>query len=65
MQKMQKIIEGLIKKFSSVYQFCNGDLNKFILLLRKGIYLYEYLKIWEKFDETTLPPKEVFYCNLN
>ena len=65
MQKMQKIIEGLIKKLSSIYQFCNGDLNKFILLLRKGIYLYEYLKIWEKFDETKLPPKEVFYCNLN
>ena len=65
MQKIQKIIEGLIKKFSSIHQFCNGDLNEFILLLRKGIYLYEYLDIWEKFDETTLPPKEVFHCNLN
>ena len=26
-------INGLIKKFSSTYQFCNSDLNKFILLL--------------------------------
>ena len=26
-------INGLIKKFSSIYQFCNSDLNKFILLL--------------------------------
>ena len=42
-EECKKIIEGLIKKFSSVYQFCNGDLNKFILLLRKGVYPYEYM----------------------
>ena len=58
-------INGLIKKFSSTYQFCNSDLNKFILLLWKGAYPYEYLDSWEKFDETTLPPKEVFHSNLN
>ena len=58
-------IEGLIKKFPSVYQFYNGDLNKFILLLLKGVYSYEYTDSWEKFDETTLPPKEAFYSNLN
>ena len=23
------------------------------------------MDIWEKFDETTLPPKEVFHSNLN
>ena len=34
-------INGLIKKFPSIYQFCNGDLSKFILLLRKGVYPYE------------------------
>ena len=61
MQKMQKIIEGLIKKFSSIYQFCNGDLNKFILLLRKGVYPYEYMNSWKTIDKTTLPPKEEKY----
>ena len=60
-----KSINGLIEKFTSVYQFCNGDLNKFVLLLRKGVYPYEYMDSWEKFDETTLPPKEAFYSNLN
>ena len=25
----------LIQRFSNIYEFCNGDLNKFILLLRK------------------------------
>ena len=32
-EECKKQIEGLIIKFPSVYQFCNGDLNKFILLL--------------------------------
>ena len=35
-----KPINRLIKKFPSIYQFCHGDINKFILLLRKGIYPY-------------------------
>ena len=35
------------------------------MLLRKGVYPYEYMDIWEKFDETALPPKEAFYSNLN
>ena len=30
----------LIKKFASTYEFCNGNLNKFILLLRKDVYPY-------------------------
>ena len=64
-EKCKKIIEELIKKFPIIYQFSNGDLNKFILLLRKGIYPYEYMDSWENFDETTLPPKAVFYSNFN
>ena len=35
------------------------------MLLRKAVYPYEYTDSWEKFDETTLPPKEAFYSNLN
>ena len=45
--------------------FVNGDLNKFVLLLRKSVYPYEYIDSWEKFDKTALPPKEVFYSNLS
>ena len=45
--------------------FCNVDLNIFILLLQKGVYPYKYMDSWGKFDETTLPSKEVFYSNLN
>ena len=46
-------------------KFCNGDINKFVLLLRKGVYPYEYMDNLEKFDETSLPDKKVFYSELN
>ena len=55
----------LIERFANIYEFCNGDLNKFILLLRKGVYPYEYIDNWERSDETALPDKESFYSNLN
>ena len=55
----------LIKRFKNIYEFCNKDINKFILLLRKGVYPYEYINSWERFDETLLPDKEAFYDNLN
>ena len=57
-------INGLIKKFPNVYQFCNGDTNKFVLLLRKGVYSYEYMESWERFNETSLPDKKAIYREL-
>ena len=51
----------LIKRVANAYQFCNGDIKKIILLLRKGVYPYEYMDSWERFDETSLPDKEIFY----
>ena len=35
------------------------------MLLRKGVYSYEYMDQWKKFNETKLPEKEQFYSNLN
>ena len=55
----------LIQRFANTYEFCNGDLNKFILLLRNGVYPYEYMGNWEKFNETSFPDKEAFHSNLN
>ena len=57
--------DGLIKNFPRIYKFCNGDLYKFVLLLRKGVYPYEYMDSWKRFDETSLPDKEAFYRKLN
>ena len=56
--KSCKSINELIEKFPNTYQFCNRDLNKFALLLRKGVYPYEYMDSWERFNETSLPDKK-------
>ena len=61
--KRERPIEVLIRKFPSIYQYCNGNLNEFVLLLRKGVYPYEDMDNWEKFDETTIPPKKLSAAN--
>ena len=55
----------LIKRFTNTYSFCRKDLNKFIFLLRKGVYRYDYMDTWERFDEKSSPDKESFYSTLN
>ena len=60
-----KLANESIKNFPTLYKFCNDDLNKVFLLLRKGIYPDEYIDSWERFDENTIPPKEAFYSELN
>ena len=42
-EECEKIIKRFVKKSPVIYQFCDGDLNKFVLLLRKGVYPYEYI----------------------
>ena len=39
----------LIWKFYNTDQLCNNDLNEFALLLREGVYLYEYMDRWKRF----------------
>ena len=61
----KKFNKELIKRFASTYEFCYNDLNKFVLLLRKGVHPYEYMDTWERFSEISLPSKEDFYSNIN
>ena len=53
----QKFDEKLKKGFFITYKFSNQDNNKFILLLQKGVYSYEYMDDWEKFNEISLSEK--------
>ena len=54
----------LIERFANTYKFCDNDLDKFIMLLRKGVYPYEYMDEWDKFNEKIITGKESFYSNL-
>ena len=62
---INKIDKALKKQFKNTFKFSNNNINKFILLLRKGIYPYEYMDEWKKFKETSLPKKGDSYSNLN
>ena len=55
----------LIERFENIHKFCNGDINKLILLLRKGVYPYEYIDSWERFRETSLPDRKAFHSNIS
>ena len=46
-----------------MYQFCNEDTNKFVLLLIKGVYLYECIDSWKRLNETSLSDKKAFTAN--
>ena len=34
-----------------MYKICNGNLNRFVMLLRKGVYPYEYNYVKPKYND--------------
>ena len=57
--------EGVLKKnLNHTSRLLSCD-EKFCLIIRKGVYPYEYMDGWKKFEETSLPPKDAFYSRLN
>ena len=55
------IVKELANEFEGQFErLGENDTNKFILLLRKGVYPYEYMDDWEKFNETTLSEQKDF-----
>ena len=59
-----KFDENVKKQFNTC-KFSNHDNDKFILLLRKGVYPYQHMDGWENFNKASLPEKEDFYSHLN
>jgi hypothetical protein len=50
-------------QFTNLRAMYDGD--KLDLLMRKGVYPYDYVDGFDKLSETRLPPKEAFYSKLN
>ena len=59
-----KSIQPVIVKFPNTYRLSNKNNEKFILLLRKGVYPYEYMDNWDRCNENALPSKEKFHIHL-
>ena len=61
---LEKLVSNLPKetlKYTS--KRFKGD--KFDLMIRKGIYPYDYMDSFDKFEDTVLPTKDQFYSLLN
>ena len=64
MRIRKKSLMKTSKRLTYTYKLYKHDINKFILLLQKCVYPYEYMDDWEKFNGTLLPKKD-FYIHLN
>ena len=55
----------LKQRFYNTYQLCDGNMEKIKLLLRKGVYPYEYMDSWEKIKLSVPLNKKHYYSELN
>ena len=61
---LDSLVNNLAKGDHKFWGFEEYNDEQRELLIRKGIYPYEYMDSWDKFNETKLPRKEKFYSNL-
>ena len=58
-----KSVDDLIEKFPRTYKFCNGNRNKFALLLRKGFYPLNMWIAGKDLMKHHYHPKNLFIAN--
>ena len=59
------LTNNLVKDGRKLSGFEDYSEEQYKLLIRKGVYPYEYMTNWDKFKETQLTLKESFYSKLN
>ena len=62
---LDSLTTNLVRGGQRLFGFEEYTSKQYELLVKKGIYPYEYMSSWDKFKETKLPPKEAFYSKLN
>ena len=58
------LVDYFISKFPTKLKYKKKDLEKSILSLRNGVMCYEYIYLWSKYNERSLPPKELLFSKL-
>ena len=62
---LDSLTRNLVKGGNKTFGFKNYSELQYKLLTRKGVYPYEHMSSWDRFEDTELPPKESFYSSLN
>ena len=62
---LDSLVNNLACGGGNFFGFENYSDHQYELLIRKGIYPYEYMNSWDRFEETTLPSAGSFYSKLN
>ena len=62
---LDSLVNNLARRGSKLFGFEGYSENQYELIIKKGIYPYEYMTDWDKFKEMKLPLREAFYCKLN
>ena len=62
---LDSLTKNLVSGGKQLFGFEDYSQLQYDLLTRKGIYPYEYMSSWDRFEETQLPPIEAFYSKLN
>ena len=62
---LDSLTKNLVSGRKKLFGFEDYSELQYDLLTRKGVYPYEYINSWDRFNETQLPPIEAFYSNLN
>ena len=62
---LDSLTKNLVSRKKKLFGFEDYSDLQYDLLTRKGVYLYEYINSWDRFEETQLPPISAFYSNLN
>ena len=62
---LDSLTKNLVGGGKKLFGFEDYSELQYDLLTRKGVYPYEYVNSWDRFNETQLPPIDSFYSNLN
>ena len=62
---LDSLTKNLVRGGKKLFGFEDYSELQYDLLTRKGVYPYEYVNSWDRFEETQLPPISAFYSNLN